>query len=288
MKNQVTMIGFLFMMMFPMISRAEIIFQSTNEFLQSPLYKQEFTHADIVLLGEIHDNVNHHLGQAELIRLLADENTAVVFEMLPAVLQSKIDAYQGTVADFGEAMDWKGLGWPDYDSNYMPIFEAIHQKGAKIIAGNLPLGMARRVVSEGLTILDAKMIEIFKVPDLAPAVEQTNLLNEQFEAHCGMVAREKLAGMVDAQRARDIAISYASLEAAKTYSKIIIITGRGHVRKDNAIPFYLMRSGFQGKVFALAFGEFGESQEGVEQTFDAMIYTEGVPSRGDVCAKFKK
>ena len=77
--------------------------------------------ADFVLLGEIHDNPDHHLLQAKIIRRLTADgrHPAIVFEMIPVSLQAELDRNtRGGVSDAGKlgedlVKEAKERGGPD-------------------------------------------------------------------------------------------------------------------------------------------------------------------------------
>ena len=74
--------------------------------------------ARFVVLGETHDNVDHHVLQARILRSLveAGRRPAVAFEMLkpshgPA-LARHLAAHPGDAAGLGDAVGWAASGWP--------------------------------------------------------------------------------------------------------------------------------------------------------------------------------
>src|SRR5690242_12305298 len=77
--------------------------------------------AHFLLLGETHDNPDHHALQARLLRVAAAGRTpAVVFEMLDVGQQAAIDAAPRTPEGIAEAANWSRSGWPPF-SMYRPI-----------------------------------------------------------------------------------------------------------------------------------------------------------------------
>ena len=74
--------------------------------------------ADFVLIGERHDNPEHHRLQARLVAALQRGHgpRAVAFEMIPAWRQLEIVEYlaaDGDPAGLGEAIAWDAGGWPE-------------------------------------------------------------------------------------------------------------------------------------------------------------------------------
>jgi hypothetical protein len=84
--------------------------------------------ADLVLLGEKHDNPDHHRLQAWLLDALAraGRRPAVVFEMIPrdraGALATALGASPSDPDALAEALDWSHSGWPPF-ALYRPVFE---------------------------------------------------------------------------------------------------------------------------------------------------------------------
>ena len=91
-----------------------------------------------VLLGEKHDNPDHHRLQAWLLRALiaAGRRPAVGFEMFtvddaPAIAQ-QLAAHPDDAVGLAEAVNWQSSGWPAW-AMYQPIAEAALQAKLPII-----------------------------------------------------------------------------------------------------------------------------------------------------------
>ncbi len=102
--------------------------------------EKALANARFVLLGEIHDNPDHHRLQARLIDALVSKGRrpAIVFEMIPANLQAELDHHvQGGVREastLGKALRWEERGWPDW-TIYQPIAEAALSAALPLKAG---------------------------------------------------------------------------------------------------------------------------------------------------------
>ena len=95
--------------------------------------------ADVVILGEYHDNPAQHANQAELVGTLAPR--ALVWEMLSEDAARAVSA--DLVADperMGDVLGWAQSGWPDF-SMYHPIFAAASD--AAIYGALVPREMAQ-------------------------------------------------------------------------------------------------------------------------------------------------
>jgi uncharacterized iron-regulated protein len=81
--------------------------------------------ADIVILGEVHDNAVHHAHQAIAIEAIAPK--AVVFEMLTDSQAAEVTPERLQSEDaLAAALGWEDAGWPDF-SIYYPVFLAARE-----------------------------------------------------------------------------------------------------------------------------------------------------------------
>lgn len=197
--------------------------------------------ARFVLLGEVHDNPDHHRLQGWIISELASrgERPAVVMEMIP---QDKADvlaeylAQPGATAEgLGPALDWAESGWPDWAA-YQPIAEATFGAGLAISAGNPSGDLTRKAARQGLDALGPRKADLALDAPLSPALGEA-LSDELYDGHCEMVPRERLAPMGNVQRLRDAVMADALL----AHDQAVLIAGNGHVRADRGVPWYLRR-----------------------------------------------
>lgn len=164
--------------------------------------------ARFVLLGERHDNPDHHRLQARVIEQLvqAGRKPAVVFEMLEVAQQGLLDQYvarpDASAAGLGAALAWEHTSWPPF-AEYQPIFEAALAHKLPIFAGNLAQADAKGLVKQGLGALPAERVSELRLADAFPAALEASLLDELRGSHCGQLPETLLAPMALAQRARD-------------------------------------------------------------------------------------
>jgi uncharacterized iron-regulated protein len=119
--------------------------------------------ARFVLLGERHDNPDHHAFQAWIVRNLiaAGRRPALAFEMLDAeqspALAEHLARAPRDAAGVGDAVGWSTTGWPPW-KDYAPIAEAALAAGLPVAAANLPAGVARAVARGNLGALDPELV----------------------------------------------------------------------------------------------------------------------------------
>ncbi|MEP1209092.1 MAG: ChaN family lipoprotein [Rhizobiaceae bacterium] len=196
-----------------------------------------------VLLGEQHDNPDHHVIQANIIGALAGERhrPAVVFEMVPQRLAVEISKYDlakdPQLDDFAKRLQWEERGWYSWDI-YRPIALAAARNNLPMVAGNLNRDTTRLISKKGLSALDSdKQTTYGLTTPLSPPLKD-QLLEELRDSHCNLLPEKTLPAMVKVQRARDGSLADAMIRASRKFGSILI-AGNGHVRKDRAVPMIL-------------------------------------------------
>ena len=240
--------------------------------------------AQIVVLGEIHDNPAHHVEQARLVAEVRPQ--AVVWEMLsPAQWAAAQTVDTSDAAAFGAALGWEAAGWPDF-SMYHPIFLAAGQ--AEHIPAAVPRDLLRLAMTDGaLTALPSQPEALFDAARALPALtaeDQAAREAEQAAAHCNALPDDLLPGMVEAQRLRDAAMAAAALKALAEFGPpVVIITGSGHARTDIGIPAMIRAARPDVSLWSL--GQL-EADPGPDAPYDAIHVTDPTP-RDDPCAAFQ-
>ncbi len=201
---------------------------------------------DIVILGEVHDNPDAHLGQAEALTTL--QPTAVVFEMLTAAEGTRVDADRALTAEA-----WQASGWRDFPL-YAPIFDALGD--ARIVGAAAPRDAVRAVYDQDPAALFGEDARRYGLDTPLDADQQTLREAQQYEAHCQAMPLEAMAGMVAVQRYRDAVFARAALAALKAYGPpIAVIAGNGHARTDWGIPAMIARAAPDVSTHAIGFVE---------------------------------
>lgn len=232
--------------------------------------------AQVVVLGEQHDNPAHHVRQAEWVAAL--QPSALVFEMLTPEQETKARFDWVGQADLDAAIGWSDSAWPSFDM-YYPIFAAAPDAviyGAGVLRDELRAQLQSPLGAHALAAQ-------FGLDQPADPEEQAAREALQAAAHCGALPENLLPMMVDAQRIRDMALADAALRALReTGGPVVVITGNGHARTDWGMPALLAYAAPDVRQFTLAQGEEGGAVTGgFSLTLDAPA-----PARGDPCAAF--
>ena len=232
---------------------------SSARFIDRQSLVTRLARADFLLLGERHDNPDHHLLQAEVLRSLIalGRRPAVGFEMFglddASAIAEHLAAAPNDAAGLGRAVNWNKRGWPDW-AMYQPIAEAALEAKLRIVATNLPLATARKMSSDGLAALEPRVVRDLGLDRPPSESVFASIAADIRDSHCGYGSEESVKLMVGVQRARDAQMAQ-SLIAADDPDGAILVAGAGHVRNDYGIPVYLTAKTAGKQVISVAFLE---------------------------------
>ncbi|MDX2155436.1 MAG: ChaN family lipoprotein [Hyphomicrobiaceae bacterium] len=211
--------------------------------------------ADVLLLGEVHDNPIHHRLRAGMIHWLEDARLKAG-KPAPALVAEHIRADQALglagfhalgrsrrgveTARFFEALEWDKSGWPGA-SMFEPLFGAALDHGWPIIPGNVSRANIRNVARNGQSVLRSDEVVRLGLDAALPEPLQTSLLDELEASHCGLLPKSAFMGLADAQRYRDAHMARALIDAAARQGRAVLVAGNGHVRSDRGVPWHLRR-----------------------------------------------
>ncbi|MBN2906651.1 MAG: ChaN family lipoprotein [Rhodobacteraceae bacterium] len=235
--------------------------------------------ADVVILGEVHDNPAHHANQATAVAALGP--AALVFEMLTPDQAARVTPdLRADAKGLAEAFEWEASGWPDF-AMYYPIFAAAPE--AAILGAALPRDAVRRAVTDGAAAVFGPDAADYGLADPLPDDQQAQREAGQMAAHCNALPETLLGGMVEAQRLRDAALARAVVQALDdTGGPVAVITGNGHARIDWGLAHALTRAA--PDVTLLSLGQLESVPEGAPP-YDLWLVTDPAP-REDPCAGF--
>ena len=234
--------------------------------------------ADIVLLGEQHDNPHHHQRRGALIAELG-AGTVVVAEHLPR--GQRVAPGADPLARLQAAgFDPKGWRWPLHEGLFAPVLAA----GIPVLGGNAPLETVRAVARQGDAALPAELAAAIAAAPLPPAA-QAALDQDLLDGHCGQLPAARVPPMRAAQRVRDASMAAALLAAADAGAKpALLVAGNGHVRSDHGVPTLLRAQRPGLRITSVCFVESARSDLPCEFRW----ITPGPPvPRQDPCAGFK-
>ena len=267
---------------------------ATQSFLAPEALAEQAVGADMVLLGETHDNADHHALQAWMVRriMTGPIKPRLAFEMLDSTqapaLATHLSQHPRDAEGLAAAVEWEKSGWPDWRM-YRPIAQAALDGGATLAAANLSPADTKIIAKGNIPAAWAGKLGLEKPQD--PADRQA--MEEDIQAgHCNMLPARALPAMVRVQRARDAAMAWTLSQAPRS----VLIAGAGHVRTDRGVPRHLADMLAGRTVLAVAFVEviadkpdpaaYAAIYETDHLPFDAVWFTPRA-EREDPCEAFR-
>lgn len=215
----------------------------------------------VVVMGEMHDNPDHHRVRALLAGAMRGPSKAaqgLVFEQLAADKSDALTAFNArrtataaipSLADFKSAVAWDASDWSGY--NYDPIFQAALDNKLPIYAGDVTREMIMKTAKGGETGLPVdERQRLGLTTPLGDKLDDASL-TEIEGSHCGLMPKEAFTGMAFAQRYRDAHLADVTLQAADTDGAAILFAGNGHTRTDRGVPWYIRQRAPDRKVVAV-------------------------------------
>lgn len=227
-----------------------------------------------VLVGEQHDNPDHHALQRWLLQSLSARRPqgSLLLEMLEPAQQVKVDLVRKQKPlpdDLAKAIDWQqGWDWKFYG----PILRGAFAQGYPVLAANLDRTERKDIYRNPPPLSGPR--------STMPAVRET-LLQEVREGHCGMLPEKQLPSMLAVQQQRDRRMAQRLLQAPEP---TLLLAGAYHVRKDVGAPLHLADLGATQGTLVLMLAQVGE--EVTAQAADFVWYTAAL-SKKDYCADLR-
>ncbi|ROH86245.1 hypothetical protein ED236_07335 [Pseudomethylobacillus aquaticus] len=233
-----------------------------------------------VLLGEMHDNTDHHAKRGELIAALNTPHARVVAEHLE--LAKQVQASDDLKASLEQAgFDAQGWDWP----LHAPLFSAVLEAGVPLSGGNISRETARNAVRTGASALPEALSQLIALAPLDASV-QSRLNEDLLGSHCGHMPASMLDGMRLAQHARDAAM-FSALRDSQG-KPAILVAGNGHVRHDYGVPALIRQHLPEASIVSVGFIEEDGKTPALEQYRGQFDYVWIVPAikRDDPCLAF--
>jgi uncharacterized iron-regulated protein len=238
---------------------------------------ERLARAEWVLVGEQHDNPDHHALQLWLSRELGKRRPqgSVLLEMLTPDQQDKVAAAQAAARagrlpndPFG-ALSWQpGWDW----SLYGPL--VLHQlrQPYPLLAANLQRAEILQIYRQRPALQGERS---------AAAEVQARLLEDIRESHCQLLPDSQLLAMLAVQQQRDRRMAEALLAAPQPS---LLLAGAFHVRKDLGVPLHLADLGAGAGQAVLILAEVGKPVSAAQA--DYVWFTAAQPQQ-DHCAKLR-
>ena len=274
----------------PLVGR---IWHGTSEqFVEIQHLVNAIKSASYLLLGEKHDNPDHHLLQLMVLNHVIEQMrvTNVAFEMMDSDDQAALDQISQhnltTLEGLKAYLGWDEEGW-NWDF-YGPLI-------LTLVKAKIPLAAAN--------ITDATMSQVYGEETLSERVSILDEIGLQQlyvdidESHCGLLPESQFPAMVRVQQARDY--NMANNMAIPELEKLsVLVAGNYHVRRDVGVPNYLLARESHIRredIVVLSFMEVEQGEDDpasylqeskTQPAFDYVWFTPAI-SNEDYCASLK-
>ncbi|MBK9021271.1 MAG: ChaN family lipoprotein [Sulfuritalea sp.] len=264
---------------------------SAQGFIDETELLRRAANADVLLLGEIHDNAEHHRLQLKVLkaRLAAGARPALLMEQFDTDQQAALEDARRTGHDLAPLM--RGWEWPQYQ----PLVALANTARLPLQAANLPRAATRPIVRDGYSTLPAGEMQRLALEQVWDEPRQKYMVGLIEASHCGMVTPQLRDGLVRAQRLRDATLADAAL--GRIDQGVVFILGRGHARRDVGVPLYLAARRPGTRVLSIGFVEVGAGKTAPAQyeterignsaPYDILWFTPRA-ERPDPCLAFRK
>lgn len=223
----------------------------------------------VVLLGEVHDNPEHHAVRGDILwpRLephldTRDLQPAALFEHIRTSQQSQIDHFYAEAAgsrrlweanDLLRELKWDSTGWPPGEI-FQPLFQAALWAKLPVLPAT-PVRERMRTLVRDKSQATGNETALLGLVEKMPSPLLDALAAELEGSHCGMIPASAVAPMSLAQRYIDAHMAEALAGAAAKHGGAFLLTGNGHVRTDRAVPWYVRQLAPARKVLAVVVAE---------------------------------
>jgi uncharacterized iron-regulated protein len=205
----------------------------------------DLAEADVVYVGEAHDDADHHLVQLRIIEHLHSKGRlhGIGMEMFRRPFQETLNDYvEGTI---GEAEMLEKTGWREnwgYDfALYKPILDFARQWKLPIVALNIDKDVRKKISESGLGALSNS--ERARLPAIDTSDEAyKKSLKHIFQAHLEEgeeFSQEKFDRFFLVQCVWDQVMADSVVRwfrAAPENAQLVVLAGTGHMRNRRGIP----------------------------------------------------
>ncbi|SFO59760.1 Uncharacterized iron-regulated protein [Pseudomonas sp. NFACC24-1] len=228
-----------------------------------------------VVVGERHDNPDHHVLQLWLLQALAGQRAqgSLLLEMLTPSQQPRVDSVRQLPAlpkDLPDALAWSpGWDW----SLYGPVVEFALAQRYPLLAANLDAAEIQGFYRQAPSLMGARA---------NAATVKDALLGQIRESHCGLLPESQMPPMLAVQQQRDRRMAERLLQAP---TPALLFAGAWHGRKDVGVPLHALDLGASEAPIVLMLAE--EGSDVTSAMADYVWYTPAMPPQ-DYCAQMRK
>ncbi|HRK73956.1 MAG TPA: ChaN family lipoprotein [Rhodothermales bacterium] len=268
------------------------IYGKNGEVMRIEELVQQMRAADVVFLGEEHNDPVAHYLQFELLKALFEADKArpivLAMEQFERDTQEVLDLYlAGKIRERDLKLDSRP--WTNYDTDYKPMIEFAKTNRIPVIAGNAPRRFVSLTGREGIVALNSlpKIAKQWFPPlPLHPAsAAYGQKFNAEMERQMG--AAHNNPKMLEAQNLRDATMGWSVAQALKQYKKALVVHINGVFHSESALgtPEQVMHYHKKARIFTvtmhagMGFPEYKPSEH--QHLGDVLILTDPSLPRTD-------
>jgi uncharacterized iron-regulated protein len=238
---------------------------------------QTIREGGVVLLGEVHDNPQHHLVREDILWPRWDVGVSTgglragaVFEHIRADQKPSLERFYDqathsrglwTAVDLLKELGWQDSAWPSA-AMFEPLFAGALWAKMPILPGDAAHGRMKALARGDHSGLTEAELALIKVGEDIPQPLVDALNEELVASHCGLMPASAFGSMNIAQRFRDAHLARALIDAAGANGAAFLLAGNGHVRTDRGVPWYVRRMAPQRKAVAVTLLEAQPGEHG--------------------------
>ncbi|GIZ52713.1 ChaN family lipoprotein [Noviherbaspirillum aridicola] len=225
--------------------------------IEAPTLIAAMSRKQAVLLGEQHDNEDHHRWQLQVIAALHAQRPDMVlgFEMFPRRVQPVLDRWVAGELSQQQLLEQTGWSevWSFPPALYMPMFEFARLNRIPMLALNIDRKLSRAVSTRGWDAVPPADREGVGRP-APPSDAYRDYLLDIYRMHAshGKPSRGKPSAgdtgfryFVESQQVWDRAMAEAIAVAARRGALLVGVMGGGHVRHGYGVPHQLRDLGIR-------------------------------------------
>ncbi len=232
-------------------SQGRIIDLKTGKAIDFPHLIDQLKTVDVIFVGEVHNNPEHHLIQVQLLQALAAGSAsppAVGMEFFDTTRQPALDRFMDGDLDetaFLEQVDWK-KSWRFPYRLYRPILWTSKDKGTALLGINAPSPVVKKVARSGLKSLTAEeRQQVARHMDLDDQAHREYLesIFEQHQTNKNLKhGMQNFEHFYQAQCVWDETMAETIADYMKAHGgRMVVFTGNGHIVNKFGIPDRVLR-----------------------------------------------
>ncbi|EFK06772.1 conserved hypothetical protein [delta proteobacterium NaphS2] len=236
-------------------SQGRIIDLTTGKAIDFPALIDRMEPVDVIFVGEVHDNPEHHLIEVQLLQALMTRYAppvAVAMEFFDTTRQSVLDRFMEGDLDetaFLKEVDWKNA-WRFPYHLYRPLLWISKDKGSALVGINAPNRIVRKVARTGLeSLTPEERNQVARDMDLDNKAHR-DYLSSIFKQHASGKKPTRGLGNFDyfyqAQCVWDETMAQTIADYMANHmkahgGKMVVFTGSGHIVNRFGIPERVLR-----------------------------------------------